>query len=55
MRGVVAHNHPSGILKPSAEDHKVTQRLREAGEILGIKPLDHLIVTDLTHQSIVNN
>ena len=50
----VAHNHPSGNLTPSAEDHKVTQRLKEAGEILAIKLLDHLIITDLTHRSIIN-
>jgi len=43
---VIAHNHPSGVLTPSDEDHKVTKRLKDAGEILGIKLLDHLIVTD---------
>jgi DNA repair protein RadC len=50
---IVAHNHPSGILTPSDEDHKVTQRLKDAGEILGIKLLDHLIVTDLASDSIL--
>ena len=49
---IIAHNHPSGVLTPSDEDHKVTQRLRDAGEILGIKLLDHLIVTDLAHYSL---
>ncbi|HQX49130.1 MAG TPA: JAB domain-containing protein [Planctomycetaceae bacterium] len=43
---IIAHNHPSGVLTPSDEDHKVTKRLKDAGEILGIKLLDHLIVTD---------
>ena len=50
----VAHNHPSGILTPSQEDIKVTQRLKDAGEILAIKLLDHLIVTDTAHRSIIN-
>lgn len=50
---IIAHNHPSGVLTPSDEDHKVTQRVKDAGEILGIRLLDHLIVTDLHHQSIV--
>ena len=49
---IIAHNHPSGVLTPSAEDHKVTQRLKNAGEILGIKLLDHLIVMDLASDSI---
>lgn len=40
---IVAHNHPSGLLEPSAEDISSTARLTEAGGILGIKVLDHLI------------
>jgi DNA repair protein RadC len=40
---IVAHNHPSGNLQPSGEDLEVTKRLRNAGDILGIKVLDHLI------------
>ena len=51
---VVAHNHPLGILTPSQEDIKVTQRLKDAGEILAIKLLDHLIVTDMAQRSIIN-
>lgn len=42
---ILAHNHPSGTLKASAEDLALTQRLIRAGEILGIRVLDHLIVT----------
>lgn len=42
---IVAHNHPSGTLRPSDEDTKITKRLSEAGVILGIKLLDHIIVT----------
>jgi DNA repair protein RadC len=41
---VVAHNHPSGDPAPSAEDNAVTQRLREAGELLGITMLDHVVL-----------
>jgi DNA repair protein RadC len=40
---IVAHNHPSGEVNPSEEDTKVTKLLFEAGNILGIKMLDHLI------------
>jgi len=40
---IVAHNHPSGAFEPSAEDRDVTRRLREAGDILGIPVLDHLV------------
>jgi DNA repair protein RadC len=43
---VVAHNHPSGDPTPSAEDRAATQRLRAAGELLGIELLDHLVIGD---------
>ena len=39
-----AHNHPSGEITPSREDLALTKRLREAGELLGITLLDHLIL-----------
>lgn len=42
---IVAHNHPSGILDPSTEDMAVTRRLKEAGELMGIELLDHVIIT----------
>ena len=42
---IVAHNHPSGELEPSEEDVRLTDRLVEAGEILGIPVLDHFIVS----------
>jgi DNA repair protein RadC len=42
---VVAHNHPSGTLAASPEDIALTSRLARAGELLGIRLLDHLIVT----------
>lgn len=41
---VVAHNHPSGDPEPSPEDLALTRRLRQAGEILGIEVLDHLVI-----------
>jgi DNA repair protein RadC len=42
---ILAHNHPSGSIEPSREDIEVTKRIREAGELLGIKVLDHVIVS----------
>lgn len=42
---IFAHNHPSGELKPSNSDLKIHEQLREAGNILGIKVLDHIIVS----------
>ena len=42
---VIAHNHPSGNLKPSPEDKAITQRLKEAGELIGLRVLDHIILT----------
>jgi DNA repair protein RadC len=42
---IVVHNHPSGNATPSYEDRKVSKMLKDAGEILGIKLLDHLVVT----------
>jgi len=49
---VVAHNHPSGNVEPSSEDIGVTSRLEEAGKILGVKLLDHLIIGDGRHVSL---
>ena len=42
----VAHNHPSGNLRPSAEDSEITQRLKAAADILGIHFLDHVIFSE---------
>jgi DNA repair protein RadC len=41
---IVAHNHPSGDPAPSAEDRRITQRLAEAGQLLGIELLDHIVI-----------
>jgi len=43
---ILAHNHPSGHLKPSEDDTKITKVLVNAGDILGIKILDHIIFSD---------
>jgi len=40
---IIAHNHPSGVLKPSREDMLVTDRLKQSGKLLGIEVLDHII------------
>jgi len=42
---ILAHNHPSGVLKPSPEDITINQQLIDAGKILGITVLDHIIIT----------
>jgi len=42
---ILAHNHPSGNVKPSNEDIEVTRKLKKAGVIIGIQLLDHLIVS----------
>ncbi len=42
---ILVHNHPSGILEPSKQDILMTKQLVEAGSVLGIKVLDHLIVS----------
>ncbi len=43
---ILAHNHPSGILKPSEADKKITIKLQTAANALDIKVLDHLIITE---------
>lgn len=41
---IMAHNHPSGSLTPSKHDQEVTDRIKKAGELLGIQLLDHVIL-----------
>ncbi|HKZ57357.1 MAG TPA: JAB domain-containing protein [Thermodesulfovibrionales bacterium] len=41
---ILAHNHPSGDPMPSEDDLNITKRLKEAGELLGISVLDHIII-----------
>ncbi len=52
---ILVHNHPSGILKPSPEDIKATKQLIEAGKIIGIKVLDHIIVSKNDYISFKEN
>ncbi len=52
---IICHNHPSGQLSPSSEDIDVTDRIRKSGEILGIRLLDHLIITKNGYFSFVEN
>lgn len=49
---VLSHNHPSGNPEPSREDRQVTERLTEAGKLLGISVLDHIIHGDGTGEVI---
>lgn len=49
---IVAHNHPSGSLNPSAADYDVTERLKESAALLGLSLADHLIITKTAHTSI---
>jgi len=49
---ILVHNHPSGDPSPSAEDVDITRRLRQAGELLGIEVLDHIIVGDGGYRSL---
>jgi DNA repair protein RadC len=49
---IISHNHPSGILTPSREDIITTERLIEAGRIIGIPLLDHIIVSGRSYYSM---
>lgn len=51
---VVAHNHPSGDPTPSTNDRAVTDRLRQAGELLGIPLLDHVVIGDARYYSFAD-
>ncbi|ROH99629.1 RadC family protein [Chryseobacterium daecheongense] len=48
---IIAHNHPSGSLKPSREDINITKKIKEAGEFLNVQLLDHLIITQNSYFS----
>jgi DNA repair protein RadC len=51
---ILVHNHPSGDPSPSSEDVELTRRLRQAGDIVGIRVLDHVIVGADRHFSFVD-
>ncbi|MDN4164848.1 DNA repair protein RadC [Cytophagales bacterium LB-30] len=48
---ILVHNHPSGQLKPSEADRKLTKKIKEGGQLLDIQLLDHLIFTDESYYS----
>jgi DNA repair protein RadC len=49
---ILAHNHPSGNLKPSEQDIEITRKLRSGGDILDIRVLDHIILSDSGYLSM---
>lgn len=51
---ILAHNHPSGQLKPSQADHQLTKKLKDAGQALDIPVLDHLIIGERNYFSFVD-
>jgi len=51
---ILAHNHPSGTLRPSEADKQLTQKLKTAAQSLDIKVLDHLIVTEKSYFSFAD-
>ena len=51
---ILVHNHPSGSVTPSEEDIKITKQIVEAGKILGIEILDHIIIGKGKYKSILN-
>lgn len=52
---ILAHNHPSGSIKPSMADETLTQKFKEAGKLLDISVLDHLIITPDSYFSFAND
>lgn len=52
---ILAHNHPSGTLKPSQADIQLTKKLKTAGDSLDIKVLDHLIITEKAYFSFADD
>jgi DNA repair protein RadC len=51
---ILAHNHPSGTLRPSNADKQITQKIKGACETMDIKVLDHLIITQKTYYSFAD-
>lgn len=52
---ILAHNHPSGTLRPSEADRQITRRLQKASEALDLKILDHLIITEKDYYSFADH
>ncbi len=51
---ILCHNHPSGILKPSTSDISLTKKIKKGGEVLDIKVLDHIIITEKDYFSFAD-
>lgn len=49
---IIGHNHPSADTTPSKEDIDITERIKKAGDIIGIKLLDHIIIGDKNYLSL---
>jgi DNA repair protein RadC len=52
---IVCHNHPSGNINPSESDSKITQKIKDAGNLMDIQLLDHLIISDKDYYSFADN
>ncbi|EHO11891.1 hypothetical protein HMPREF9712_00138 [Myroides odoratimimus CCUG 10230] len=51
---ILVHNHPSGKLQPSDADRQITQKIKQASQILDIALLDHLIITSESYYSFAD-
>lgn len=51
---ILVHNHPSGNLKPSRQDMEITKQVRDAAQLMRIKVLDHIILTDTEYYSFAD-
>lgn len=51
---IIAHNHPSGDIKPSKDDDHITKRVNEGCKAIGIRLLDHLIISDNKYFSYID-
>lgn len=51
---ILAHNHPSGNLKPSKQDMEITKQVKDAAQLMRIKVLDHLIISDAGYYSFAD-
>jgi len=51
---ILCHNHPSGTLRPSNSDISLTKKIKAAGEVMDIKILDHLIITQKKYYSFAD-
>ncbi len=51
---IISHNHPSGNLKPSLQDEQLTQKIKQAGQLLDIKLIDHIIVSSEGYYSFAD-